>query len=95
MLGQRQGGGPGPEHCIAGTSGRLAAALRVSGRLTKAPPQRRQAGAGGDGRRARLRGQLSTNHASCGTLLHSMRLGRTIGNVSRQTAMLPHTPNPF
>lgn len=32
MLGQRQGGGPGPEHHMAGTSGRLAA---HSGRLTK------------------------------------------------------------
>lgn len=92
MLGQRRGRGPGPEGHIAGTSGRLAAALRVSGQLTKALPQRRQAGVGADGRRAQLQGQLSTYHESCGTLLCSMRLGHTIGNISRQTAKPPPAP---
>lgn len=60
MLRQRQRGGPGPECRISGTSGRLTAALQVSGWLTKAPPRRKQAGAGGDGRKAQL--QLSTEH---------------------------------
>lgn len=63
-----RGAGTQTPHHIAGTSGRLAVVLRVSGRLTKAPPQRRQAGVGGDGRRARLQGWLGSDHASCGTV---------------------------
>lgn len=88
MLGQRRGGGPGPERRMAGTSGRLAAG---PGRLTKALPPRREQGRGDIA--AELRSGLPQQPI---TLLHSLgcRMGReSIKAHSSAPLQYPKSPS--